>query len=168
MYAYIVISPLYKATYYKWKRCCIPGTWDKVKRRKGTQSAEQRQRWEALFQSSNSTLGKHQPKLICQKISTFQSMCPNAMHTLPRSTDKHNGGEKQRRKPRSFKKLTWGQLLTGMHCFLRHTVLPFTQAQMVQFTEDHISPSCKREHDLLSVGVATGRYFSNVSLHKKG
>lgn len=133
-----------------------------------TESSEQGQRWEAYIQGSSSTLGEHQPKLICQRTPTFQSACPTAMHTLPRSTAKDHGGAKKRRKLCSFKILTWGQLLTGMHCFLRHSVLPFTQAQMVQFTEDHISPSCKREHDIVSAGVATGSYFSNVSLLKKG
>lgn len=44
---------------------------------------------------------------------------------------------------------TCGQLLMGTHCFFRHSVLPFTQAQMVQLTEDHISPSYRREHRIL-------------------
>lgn len=47
---------------------------------------------------------------------------------------------------------TCGQLLTGTHCFLRHSVLPFTQAQMLQLTEDHISPSCGTQHRILLSG----------------
>lgn len=47
---------------------------------------------------------------------------------------------------------TCGQLLTGMHCFFRHSVFPFTQAQMLQLTEDHISPSCGTQHKILLSG----------------
>lgn len=58
---------------------------------------------------------------------------------------------------------TCGQLLTGMHCFLRHSVFPFTQAQMLQLTEDHISPSCRTQHRILLSGGrrdwASGLWF---------
>lgn len=42
--------------------------------------------------------------------------------------------------------LTEGQLVIGTHCLGRHSMLPFTQAQRVQFAEDHMSPSCGHKH----------------------
>lgn len=54
---------------------------------------------------------------------------------------------------------TCGQLLMGTHCFFRHSVLPFTQAQMVQLIEDHISPSYGREHTIL---LSAGRWWELI------
>lgn len=51
-----------------------------------------------------------------------------------------------------------------MHCFLRHSVFPFTQAQMLQLTEDQISPSLKillpNLHTLISSGGTRRRHSS--------
>ena len=41
--------------------------------------------------------------------------------------------------------LTEGQLLMGTHCLGRHSMLPLTQAQRVQLTDDHMSPSWGRQ-----------------------
>lgn len=41
--------------------------------------------------------------------------------------------------------LTEGQLVIGTHCLGRHSMLPLTQAQRVQLTDDHMSPSCRDE-----------------------
>lgn len=38
--------------------------------------------------------------------------------------------------------LTEGQLVIGTHCLGRHSTLPFAHAHSVQFTDDHMSPSC--------------------------
>lgn len=41
--------------------------------------------------------------------------------------------------------LTEGQLVIGTQCLGRHSMFPLTQAQRVQFTDDHMSPSCRME-----------------------
>lgn len=41
--------------------------------------------------------------------------------------------------------LTEGQLVIGTQCLGRHSMFPLTQAQRVQFTDDHMSPSCRTE-----------------------
>lgn len=50
--------------------------------------------------------------------------------------------------------LTEGQLAIGTHCLGRHSMLPLTQAQRVQFTDDHISPSCGPEETRRGQNIA--------------
>lgn len=67
-----------------------------------TKSSEQGQRREAHIQGSSSTLVERQPKLIRQRIPSFQSACPTAMHTLPRNTEKDSGAGKKKEKKALF------------------------------------------------------------------
>lgn len=59
--------------------------------------------------------------------------------------------------------LTAGQLVIGTHCLGRHSTLPFTQAHNVQFTEDHMSPSCRVEVTHWDQNISTSIHPSNQS-----